>query len=136
MTALIKLRVKPEKPKRRILTTSYSVCDGDTMKEMVDHVPPDATLHYGYGYYSDLEIEWRWKEEEPESTFQARVEEYKKRLAKWKKWASDNAELIKKEKARRAALSKEREERRKQKQQQRDKRELERLKKKLGILDD
>lgn len=99
-----KLKRKPTRPKRKQIPDYREIHDGTTPAEKIlediEHIQSqgaelDEIRLVVERYWESCEVRWEWLRPETEEEYQVRLEAYKKSLKKWKKWQSENEELIK-----------------------------------------
>lgn len=132
-----RLRQKPTEPKREIVSRKVQICEGYSIKELLDSLPDnvdfaDITIMLSSDYWDNYEYIYAcWKEPEDERTFNAKLSYYEKRLEAYNKWYEENKEKIEEELKRRTDKKEKQRERkieRLMKEAERLKKEAEKLK--------
>lgn len=128
---LIKLRNKPQRPKRQILKLKTELWDGCRLEPALENLgnpnPADCYIWVdGYYDYSDTYL--CFDREQTDEEYEQDLADYRKCLDKYNQWYKENEETILAEVARRKAESEE-------KQRKFINREKKRLQKELRTLD-
>jgi hypothetical protein len=100
----MKLKPKPQKPKRLKVSKKLRIFDEDPVQNILDFIkendvsPSDCKFYvdYGYGETSDSYYVCFWKDESNEK-YQKKYEKYRKDLREWYEWYNENKDEIKKE---------------------------------------
>ncbi len=100
MAALIKLRQKPQKPKRKKIKFTFDMCEGSTFAEAMSALdctdPSQITIEKEYDYdYTEVQAHCSRMPKDKES--QKDMDRYQERKKKYDSWYSVNEVLIKKE---------------------------------------
>ncbi|KKN13921.1 hypothetical protein LCGC14_1001600 [marine sediment metagenome] len=135
MAALIKLRQKPQKPKRKRIKLTFDMCDGVTFAEAMEALdcadPSQITVEKEYDYdYTDIQAHYSRMQTNEE--FREVMDRYQARKKSYDSWYSTNEVLIKKEIKRRKDKATSRERAVNEKARERLLKELAKLEKETG----
>ena len=125
--ASITLRAKPIKPTRRFIQQSESLGSHAKLAEILAKLPPDYDPnrisvkverdYYEYSCDSSCYLSLTYYKPQDEEDFQAEMEHYRQKLAKWERWYAKNRGVIEAEEARRAKEKQEKQAREKERRE-------------------
>lgn len=94
MPKVIKLKNKPQKPRRGKNRNYYYTYDGESLRSIIDNVPDDAKFTTKTSYYDSVEYLFEWEEEESEESWLRKLNRYNQRLEDYNEWYEENKENI------------------------------------------
>jgi hypothetical protein len=139
--ALIKIRSKPRKPRRRNVSDMVEVYDGQSLQEVINFLKADPSqitfdINYGdpydcCGYGGGGSVYAKFSRPQTDEEYEEDMKRFRERKRKYDAWYSENKELIEREIQRRKDEAVARKERVMKKERERLEKELAKLQKKL-----